>query len=231
MFVIGIPCHAPYLKYLGRCLESIKHQTKAPDLIIISLSSFSGDIPSFVTAGSIPIKVLQTEQDYTPGQNRNAIIDATADATILSFIDADDMLHPQHVEVVTKIFDAHPEQQALLMSFKRNYDKETFRAEDYEKLEWTIIPSDLQIFHNCYKPTYPPRWTPIMSWAPEFEHQGHNYEHANGPISFRRTLIGDCRYSTTLTMGEDQHFNAQLWERGMKFSYTPQLYFIYFTHK
>jgi glycosyltransferase involved in cell wall biosynthesis len=232
MFVIGIPCHTPYLKYLGRCLKSIKHQTRAPDLIVISLSSFSGDVSHIVeTASPIPIKVLQTQQHYTPGQNRNAIINATADATILSFIDADDMLHPQHVEVVSKFFDENPEQQTLLMSFKRNYNKETFTVEDYEKLEWTVIPSELQIFHNCYKPTYPPNWTPIMSWAPEFEQMGRNYEHANGPISFRRSLIEDCRYSTTLTMGEDQHFNAQLWERGLKFSYTPQLYFIYFTHK
>lgn len=229
MFVIGIPCHAPYLKYLGRCLTSIKHQTKAPDLIVLSISSFTDDVSQIVgMADPIPVKVLQTAQNYTPGQNRNAIIDVTEDADIVSFIDADDMLHPQHVEVVSKIFDENPEQHVLLMSFKRNHNKETFTADDYKTIEWTTIPSEPEVYHNCYKPTYPPRWTPIMSWAPEFEPIGRHYESANGPISFRRAIIGDSRYSTTITMGEDQHFNAQLWERGLKFSYTPSLYFIYF---
>lgn len=229
MFVIGIPCHAPYLRYLERCLKSIKHQTMLPDLIVISISSFSGDISQIVeTVAPIPVKVLQTDQNYTPGQNRNAIIDATAEASIVSFIDADDMIHPQHVEVVSKIFDENPEQHVLLMSFRRNKNKETFTAEDYKTIEWTAIPSEIEVYHNCFKPTYPPHWTPIMSWAPEFEQMGRHYESANGPISFRRAIIGDSRYSQTITMGEDQHFNAQLWERGLKFSYTPSLYFIYF---
>lgn len=223
MFVIGIPCHAPYLQFLDRCLISIYNQTKAPDLIIISVSSFGGELA--LLPGIIPIKVLQTEQHYTPGQNRNAIIEIVPQNSIVSFIDADDMLHPQHVDTVSKFFTDHEEQDVLLMSFERNANKLTFTVDDYKTFNWTNIPSEIQYFHNCFKPTYPPQWTPIMIWSDEHL---RNYAHANGPISFRRNKIDHIRYSSTLTLGEDQDFNAQLWEYGLKFSYTPSLYFIYF---
>jgi len=226
MFIIGVPCHAPYLQFLDRCLTSIYKQTKAPDLIILSVSSCTDEVVPLV--GSIPIKVLQTEQHHTPGQNRNAIIEVASPNSIISFIDADDMLHPQHVDTVSKFFANHEEQDVLVMSFERNANKQTFTVDDYKTFNWTDIPSEVQYFHNCYKPIYPPNWTPIMTWSPELEANG--YVSANGPISFRRDRIDHIRYSPTITMGEDQHFNAQLWEHGLKFSYTPSLYFIYFTN-
>ena len=98
---IAIPCHTPYLGYLERLLDSIKNSTVLPDSVSISISSFSGKY----AIGNYPFEVIvrMSEQQKGPSTNRN---DAAKllDTDIISFIDADDLMHCQRTEYLLAAF-------------------------------------------------------------------------------------------------------------------------------
>jgi len=108
-YTIGvcIPCHAPNVKYMKNCLRSLELQTVKPDFVAISISgvihkhSFSGY--------SFPVYVTETSDPATAATNRNraaALIAPLVD--ILSFFDADDIMHPRRLEMILRAFRQQP---------------------------------------------------------------------------------------------------------------------------
>lgn len=99
---VAIPCyygHIPHLMYL---LDSIESQTHRPDKVVVSCSSTT---ELFETKNySFPLEIIITEDYKNAAQNRNIAASKLMDMDYITFIDADDIMHPQRIEILLKVF-------------------------------------------------------------------------------------------------------------------------------
>jgi glycosyltransferase involved in cell wall biosynthesis len=95
---VVIPCHKPYIPFLGQCLDSIEFQTVKPDkVVVVCSSSTPDDIPSSYTDYSFPVTIITREDVRNQAQNRNQGLSIIG-TDIVSFFDADDLMHPQRIQ-------------------------------------------------------------------------------------------------------------------------------------
>lgn len=104
-----VPCVARHFFWLSGMLEAYQNQTVRPDEVVISLSEVE-KIPAsqiaFLEKGlwDFKLKIIRNNGVVFEGQNRTIAMDnSTGD--ILIFSDADDLPHPQRVEVAKYIFE------------------------------------------------------------------------------------------------------------------------------
>jgi glycosyltransferase involved in cell wall biosynthesis len=99
---VVIPCHKPYIPYLRECLDSIESQTVKPnEVVVVCSSSQSEDIPASYKDYSFPLTIVTREDERNQAQNRNQGADVIG-TEFVSFFDADDIMHPQRLEIVRK---------------------------------------------------------------------------------------------------------------------------------
>ena len=99
---VAIPCyygHIPNLMYL---LDSIDSQTRRPDKVVVSCSSTSE--PINIKQYNFPLEIIITEDHKNAAQNRNIAASKLNDMDYITFIDADDIMHPQRIEILLKVF-------------------------------------------------------------------------------------------------------------------------------
>lgn len=107
-----VPCHPPHKKHLKQLLNQVNMQTSFPYEIVISLSETSQkegvqlqqDLQKLV---KVPLKICTLEGKAYAGENRNNTA-KHAKGNILSFMDADDKMHPQRLEILETIFKRSP---------------------------------------------------------------------------------------------------------------------------
>jgi glycosyltransferase involved in cell wall biosynthesis len=105
MISVIIPCYPPHIELLLRCLQSTAGQTLKPDQVIICLSEANSELARGLErlfSPLIPVQVIETTEKQTAGQNRNRGLNV-AKGDIVAFIDADDIMHPQRLEIMQKI--------------------------------------------------------------------------------------------------------------------------------
>lgn len=109
---VGIPCIPRDFEILSRLLDSITRQTLQPFEVVVSLSNASEtDSYTFkeilLKYPDIRFKTFITGNSYNASQNRNVILDYFHNQykfEILSFIDSDDEMHSQRLEIISKSF-------------------------------------------------------------------------------------------------------------------------------
>jgi len=95
---VAIPCYKYHIPLLKRCLDSIECQTRKPDEVVVSCSSSAAsDIPTYVY--SFPLRIVTRETRHNAAENRNHAIQFLH-AEIVSFFDADDVMHPQRLQAI-----------------------------------------------------------------------------------------------------------------------------------
>lgn len=124
-----VSCYKPHLQKLLRLLDSINVQTCLPFEVIVSSSSTkSSDLPTFPEY-KFAFKIVTFEERRNAAMNRNTAANlATGD--YLTFIDADDMMHPQRIEALLVAIENGAEfimhnflPQSELANNYSNYDK------------------------------------------------------------------------------------------------------------
>jgi glycosyltransferase involved in cell wall biosynthesis len=101
-----IPCYKPHLPKLLRLLESIEGQTRRPDCVVVACSSVTAaEVGAAVGAagasGAVDCWVLSPAR-RNAAENRNAglLVALGLGVDAISFIDADDVMHPQRCEAL-----------------------------------------------------------------------------------------------------------------------------------
>jgi len=219
---VCIPCAQGHMVLLDSCLKYIENQTHKPDLIVISISSYNGNPIST----NIPTTILYTDKQLYPGANRNrAAAEAVKQgATHLSFIDADDIMHPRRLECIVKAFREHPEITGFLHCFvvgpKHNNDVYKGLIEiPWEPITFDYMPSafepgeygfDIIKFQYCYSK---PR-------------RGYGMAQ-NGHISVLADFWQENPYLETIGMGEDNHFSCSILKKNKVLAYTGDTLSLY----
>jgi len=112
---VVIPCHKPYIPLLKECLDSIEFQTVKPTRVIVVCSgATSDDIPEDYSVYSYPLEIITRTDVRNQAENRNQGT-ACMDTEFVSYFDADDVMHPQRIEMICKYIR---NTDILLHSFK-----------------------------------------------------------------------------------------------------------------
>jgi glycosyltransferase involved in cell wall biosynthesis len=103
MIGVAIPCYSGHAHLLNSLLENIYNSTVKPSQIALSCSSWDKD--ELVTGNykDIPIKVKYSKRQINQAENRN-IAASLLDTELISFIDSDDLMHPQRLEYIIEAF-------------------------------------------------------------------------------------------------------------------------------
>jgi len=130
---VAIPCYHGHVTILTNLLDSIEKQTRKPDIVVVSCSGVQ-----FVhqQTYSYPLKIVTTPDKLNTAQNRN-IAASMLDTDIISFMDADDQMHFQRLEIIEKAFENNI--SLFLHNFISGFDKPDIKYDnivfDINKLE------------------------------------------------------------------------------------------------
>ena len=102
---VAIPCYYGHIQRLYDLLESIEKQTILPDKVVVSSSSTSELTCDKIY--SFPLEVIVTECKQNASKNRNVAASKLLDMDYITFIDADDVMHPQRIEFILKGFQTY----------------------------------------------------------------------------------------------------------------------------
>ena len=120
---IAIPCYKGHIEHLKHVLDSIEKQTRKPDQVVVSCSSSeSSDIPATYFQYSFPVSIFTCSEKKNTAQNRNIAL-SKLNTDIVSFIDADDIMHPQRLEAIEQSFLQH-DILIFLHFYETNMNKE-----------------------------------------------------------------------------------------------------------
>lgn len=121
-------------------LQSVKKQELLPKEIILALSSATPEYVKSVTAAlskaSFPVPLLLTAVMFprTPGQNRNRASEL-ASGDIISFFDADDLMHVSRIKVLHQAFASQPNLQLALHGLNKIDDLSKEPAISYDRVK------------------------------------------------------------------------------------------------
>lgn len=102
---VAIPSYIGHIHRLIELLDSIEKQTRLPDKVVVSCSSTREFVNN--KTYSFPLQIILTEERQNAAQNRNIAASNLMDMDFVSFIDADDIMHPQRIEVLLKVFNEY----------------------------------------------------------------------------------------------------------------------------
>jgi glycosyltransferase involved in cell wall biosynthesis len=129
---VAVPCYKGHIPLLPNLLTSIEEQTLKPDIVIVSCSSStSADVSYSVSHYSFPVHIIFHPEKMNAAQNRN-IAASYLTTDIITFIDADDIMHPQRISIIKTCFTQYPHVVILLHSCKWSNDEpfEQYHEED-----------------------------------------------------------------------------------------------------
>ena len=186
---IIIPCDYKHAYLLDSLLKTYEAQTKLPDEIIISLSQVN-QVPNSIIKKlqneqwAFPVKLLLYENQQSAGQNRNnACNKAIGDIFICQ--DADDIPHPQRVEIINYLFETYNIDH-LIHSYCFSHELDFFKAFDPQKIT----------------PTWPKNFDYMRKSFKKFH---------NGNIAISRNVFKKIQWSNKVK-GQDVEFNRMIYD-------------------
>jgi glycosyltransferase involved in cell wall biosynthesis len=109
---VAIPSYIGHIDSMFKLLDSIQNQTVIPDKVVISCSStrksdFEFKLQSYfekIKQYKFFFQIITSEEKKCAAQNRNIAAFKLSDMDYITFIDADDLMHPQRIEILLKVF-------------------------------------------------------------------------------------------------------------------------------
>jgi glycosyltransferase involved in cell wall biosynthesis len=156
---VCIPCIQKHIPFLSSCVASINKQTILPIEIVISISNIENleamknieiECEKIINSSKIPIKIKYTYEKKYAGENRNICVQE-AEGNVVSFIDADDLMHKDRIKILTEIFDKYKDYIGVLHYFVENTsldNEEKFDEKNIQKYSFTEL---LHFGHSSFR--------------------------------------------------------------------------------
>jgi hypothetical protein len=209
---VCIPVVSRHLPLLATCLESLERQTRKPDVVSIRVSEASA-VPIIIPC-SFPVVLQHTPEKSFAGANRNGAAYVIQDRVdLLSFIDADDFMHPQCLEQTERHF--RQDIEVLVHGFldcKNAPERALYEARALNRIPWTPIGSTLQTDgFSTSKDAYQPIHR-LLRLDGQWFHNAH--------LTCRTSVWIARRWPEEFGLIEDTIYNYQLYTRGYKYGFT-----------
>tara|TARA_Y100000816_G_C26107818_1_gene589428 strand:- start:3935 stop:4657 length:723 start_codon:yes stop_codon:yes gene_type:complete len=212
---ICIPCVDKHIPLLNKFLETIPKFTYIPDEVCISLS------PKFDKTlnlddeknklmqkfSNLNLKILVQDKITQAAMNLNKLSEI-AESDILVRCDADDIIHPQKLEIIKTIFEKYPDTKLLLHAWfikqHRDYSMSTFSFIDISNLDNEIY-NDIQTFKimDLKSEKYSKKFNKNIDFI-----ASQNLI-VNGANAVHKCVFNDIKYPDQ-NYGEDKRFNYAL---------------------
>lgn len=182
-----IPCTYKHAEQLYELLGSLENQTVLPDEVIVSLSEAHKVDPSTKLALQkkwlFPCYFIESDKVQYAGENRNiGCMHATGDIFILQ--DADDIIHPQRIEIIRHFFEIYEIDHLMHRYTMLKGPSDPIHFPHFSNM--TIIP-------HKYPHNFGTIWT--------------NGIYTNGNIAIARHVFERVQWSNNLKRGQDSNFN------------------------
>lgn len=147
MFGVAIPCYEGHFHLLPALIENISTSTVRPDHIAISCSSWKHNARTDTHYKGIPVSIQYSRQKLNQAMNRN-IAGSMLKTQYISFIDADDLMHPSRIEYVLKAFNSGP-YQAIFHGYTREHISHS--ADPFQPMDpFKLATEELVVDPNAY---------------------------------------------------------------------------------
>lgn len=183
-----IPCHYKHAEYLPSLLKMFAEQTILPQEVIISLSECAKVdeyIIKTITSTAYPfyLHLLTFKEPVSTGANRSyACSQAKGDVFVCQ--DADDLPHPQRIEVI-KFFFENYEVDHLMHAWSPSLE-DLPSVVDLNQLDWFHLPEYTNILGSGI--------------------------YANGPAALSRRVFDLIQWDSDFRLGEDVAFNKKVYK-------------------
>jgi glycosyltransferase involved in cell wall biosynthesis len=102
---VAVPCYVGHIPRLFDFLDSVENQTLKPDKVFVSCSSTKEFPFNELKKYSFPLEIKITEEKKNAAENRNIAIENLLDIDYVTFMDADDIMHPKRIEIIMQVFN------------------------------------------------------------------------------------------------------------------------------
>ncbi len=200
---IAIPCFIKHINLLKRVLDSIENQTRKPEQVIVSCSeSLESDIPYKPNDYTFPLQIITHTGIKSGSENRN-IAASTLKTDIISFFDADDVMHPQRIECIEECFTQHTDATTMIHQFQlgsKNAVPYYYSFSDFKNNVFSI-EYNIKAGNNMYA-----RLKPIDESVQDI-HNGH--------VTIRREAFNSLQFNEAgpVIGCEDAVFTGNLYEK------------------
>lgn len=186
---IIVPCHYLHFYLIPDLLTHYENQTVLPDEIIISLSESHRVKEGLIAAVEdkkypFQLKIVKSQEVLYGGQNRNIACEHSS-GDILICQDADDIPHPQRVELIKGLFEKY----------------------QIEHLMHCFILSD-KLFQYCY----PEKAASLSVYSSDPNQACYYPSIHNGNIALLRTVFMKVKWPVHERVGEDIEFNTSVYK-------------------
>lgn len=193
---VVIPCKYTHMHLLPEILESLKNQTQLPNEVIITISEIEKDgstVLNDIKKNTYPfqLKVITSLGVKYAGENRN-IATVNAQGNVIITQDADDIPHPQRVEIINYLLNKHHACHLIHL--------------------W--CPTDPNAdYPNLVKPDWVPYYDdfdniPCFKVRHSDDLKGITFVH-HGNIGLKRNVFKVARWRNT-RKGQDEEFNRRV---------------------
>lgn len=188
-----VPCAGQHVARLPELLDALRGQTRRPDEIVVAASGcMLSDLPA------IDAEIVHSPTRMSAGANRNRA-SAAASGDVFIYQDADDLPHPQRVEIIAGLFEAYAIDHLMHFFY-------------YMKDE----PLRFSLEQAAARSTY---FSALMGDSPY--RTGLVESVTNGNIAIARSVAQVVRWPEYFGMGEDQEFNRAVYARTKRTVVTP----------
>jgi len=183
---VAIPCYIGHIELLFKLLDSIQNQTRLPDKVVVSCSStkttdFELDLYSEkIKNYTFFLQIITNEEKKNAAENRNIAAYNLLDMDYITFIDADDVMHMQRIELLLKVFQEH-DSDVIMHNF---FDFEYNNNISMNKIE----NNDITARFNSLNPSY---------YGGCLKHNDNNNNDDgihHGHISIKRTIFDIVKF-------------------------------------
>lgn len=139
---VAVPCFIGHIPLLYDLLDSIEQQTRLPDKVVVSCSSSN----QFECAKkySFDLEIICTTDRLCTAKNRNIAIKHLEEMDYITVFDADDIMHPQRIDSLLRVFTEYDVDIILHnFSFENN-------LQPFENLN-VRINSLMQCYSGCIR--------------------------------------------------------------------------------